>query len=97
MNLFARDPENVGYVCYDPKYCRYMKPEIKELIQPVGPVGERDYSVEYKKDTDVRKGIFRALAKAGCPILQMKDAGMSLEEMFLKLTTPTYTDKGGKR
>jgi len=47
MNLFARDPENVGYVCYDPKYCRYMKPEIKELIQPVGPVGERDYSVEY--------------------------------------------------
>lgn len=56
-----------------------------------------DYSVEYKKDTDVRKGIFRALAKAGCPILQMKDAGMSLEEMFLKLTTPTYTGKGGKR
>ncbi len=47
MNLFARDPENVGYACYDPKYCKYMKPELKKLIQPVGLVGERDYSVEY--------------------------------------------------
>ena len=55
-----------------------------------------DYSVEYKKDTDIRRGVFRALAKAGCPILQMRDAGMSLEEMFLTLTTPTYQDKGGK-
>lgn len=55
-----------------------------------------DYSVEYKKDVDVRASVFRALAKAGCPILQMKDAGMSLEEMFLTLTTPTYSDKGGK-
>lgn len=55
-----------------------------------------NYSVEYKKDVDVRKGIFRALAKADCPILQMKDAGMSLEEMFLTLTTPTYQDKGGR-
>ncbi len=55
-----------------------------------------DYSVEYKKDTDIRRGVFRALAKAGCPILQMRDAGMSLEEMFLTLTTPTYQSKGGK-
>lgn len=55
-----------------------------------------DYSVEYKKDIDIRANVFRALAKAECPILQMRDAGMSLEEMFLKLTTPTYTEKGGK-
>ena len=55
-----------------------------------------DYSVEYKKDVDIRANVFRALAKAGCPILQMKDAGLSLEEMFLKLTAPTYSDKGGK-
>ncbi len=55
-----------------------------------------DYSVEYKKDVDIRRGVFRALAKAGCPILQMRDAGMSLEEMFLSLTTPTYQGKGGK-
>lgn len=55
-----------------------------------------DYSVEYKKDTDIRRGVFRALAKAGCPILQMRDAGMSLEEMFLTLTTPTYQNKGGR-
>ena len=56
-----------------------------------------DYNVEYKKNVDVRANVSRALAKAGCPILQMKDAGLSLEEMFLKLTAPTYSEKGGKR
>ena len=47
MNLFARDPENVGYVGYDPKYCRYMAPEEKAKIQPVGIEGEREYTVDY--------------------------------------------------
>ena len=56
---------------------------------------EYDYIVEYKKGMDIRAAVFRAMAKAGCPILQMKDAGLTLEEMFLKLTTPTYSSKGG--
>lgn len=57
------------------------------------------YAVEYKKDKDIRRGVFRALAKADCPILEMKDAGMSLEESFLQLTGATKverTKKGGK-
>lgn len=44
------------------------------------------YTVDYEKDTDVRRGIFRALAKADCPILMMKEGGLSLEESFLRLT-----------
>ena len=44
------------------------------------------YTVSYDSDTDVRRGIFRALAKADCPILGMSAGGMTLEESFLKLT-----------
>ena len=47
LNLFARNSENVGYVGYDEKYNRYMKPEAKAQVQPVGISGERNFSVEY--------------------------------------------------
>nr|WP_316624942.1 ATP-binding cassette domain-containing protein [uncultured Ruminococcus sp.] len=44
------------------------------------------YNVEYESGTDVRRGIFNALAKANCPILMMRQGGLTLEESFLKLT-----------
>lgn len=44
------------------------------------------YTVEHEIGCDVRRGVFNALAKAGCPILMMKAGGLSLEESFLKLT-----------
>ena len=44
------------------------------------------YTVEYESSTDVRRGIFNALAKANCPILMMRQGGLTLEESFLKLT-----------
>ena len=46
----------------------------------------RTYTVEYESGRDVRRGIFNALAKAGCPILMMRPGGLTLEESFLKLT-----------
>ena len=45
-----------------------------------------NYTVEYDSDVDVRRGIFNALAKVNCPILMMRQGGLSLEETFLKLT-----------
>ncbi len=44
------------------------------------------YTVSFDPDTDVRRGIFKALAKADCPILSMSAGGLTLEESFLKLT-----------
>ena len=44
------------------------------------------YTVSYDSGVDVRRGVFRALAKADCPILTMTAGGLSLEESFLKLT-----------
>ncbi len=55
------------------------------------------YAVDYKKTADVRRGVFRTLAKADCPILEMKDAGMSLEESFLHLTGSTKVERTKRR
>ena len=56
-----------------------------------------EYFVEYKKETDIRRGVFRAMAKANCPILEMKDAGMTLEDSFLKLTDATSVERKKKK
>ena len=55
------------------------------------------YHVEYKKTADIRRGVFRALAKADCPILNMQDAGMSLEEAYLQLTSSTRVETKKKK
>ena len=44
------------------------------------------YTVNYDTETDIRRGVFKALSKADCPILMMSVGGLSLEESFLKLT-----------
>lgn len=48
---------------------------------------EYSYIIEADKDLDVRKPIFNRLAEAGYPILELKSLGMSLEDIFLQLTT----------
>ena len=45
-----------------------------------------EYSVEYGNDADIRRDVFNAMARIGCPILEMKSGNESLEDMFLKLT-----------
>ena len=45
-----------------------------------------EYIVEFMRQTDVRRYIFRTMAKLNCPILEMRDAGLSLEEAFMTLT-----------
>jgi len=46
----------------------------------------QSYTVAYDPAIDIRRGVFRALAKADCPILMMNIGGLSLEESFLSLT-----------
>ncbi|KIL37841.1 hypothetical protein SD70_30375 [Gordoniibacillus kamchatkensis] len=43
--------------------------------------------VTAKDRTDIREEVFFAMAKAGYPILEMKRESLSLEDIFLKLTT----------
>jgi ABC-2 type transport system ATP-binding protein len=49
--------------------------------------GTLDVLVEGKKEHDIRKQVFYALSKADLPILSMLTMDLSLEDIFLNLTT----------
>ncbi|HUI70536.1 MAG TPA: ABC transporter ATP-binding protein [Spirochaetia bacterium] len=46
-----------------------------------------DVVVEAKREADIRRPVFNALAKAGYPILMMKSMDLTLEDIFLNLIT----------
>ena len=57
--------------------------EFRESQEP----GTIEAIAEAPKDTDIRRDLFRALAAADIPVLMMRSMDMSLEEIFLNLTT----------
>lgn len=72
--------------------------EVKRIISKIkgvtgietrntGDSGSYNYIIEAGKGVDVRKPLFFAMAEAGHPILEMKPIGVSLEDVFLQLTT----------
>lgn len=48
--------------------------------------GAVELSAEGRKDADIREDLFKALSRAGLPILLMKPADSTLEEAFLSIT-----------
>ena len=46
-----------------------------------------DVMIEAEQDRDLRRDIFRTLSKANYPILMMRPMDLSLEDIFLQLTT----------
>lgn len=56
------------------------------------------YIVEYQQGMDIRKDVFKAIANAGCFILDMQSGNETLEDSFLKLTAVDQTEKiqGGR-
>ncbi|GAB4368653.1 MAG: ATP-binding cassette domain-containing protein [Spirochaetales bacterium] len=63
-------------------------PDIKNLSfkEPQEP-GTVEVVVESDKDKDIRRNVSRALGTAGLPILMMRSLDLTLEEIFLHLTT----------
>lgn len=60
--------------------------------------GFDEYIVESLPDNDVRKSIFYAMANIECPIVMMRNAEMSLEDAFLKITSGSTVEvKGGRK
>ena len=56
------------------------------------------YMVVSEKGVDIRRDVFSAMARIGCPILNMQSGNETLEDMFLKLTTSeqnNYSENGG--
>jgi len=65
-------------------------------VKRVDRLGERDrgvysYELESDKEVDVRRQIFAAMAQLGCPIIEMRGIGMTLEDIFLELVTSDRT------
>lgn len=60
-----------------------------KYLETQSKVGEDSFSyiIETDKEVDVRKPIFNELAKHGFAIMELKSLSMSLEDIFLQLTT----------
>ena len=58
--------------------------------------GAVELIVELAQEVDIRRDIFRALAAADAPILMMRSLDMSLEEIFLNLTTKEDGNAGSR-
>jgi len=56
-------------------------------VEPSRESGALNVVVEADSASDIREDVFYALAGERCPILQMRPMDMSLEEIFLNLTT----------
>lgn len=66
-------------------------------VKKVTSTSTNRYAVDYDNTVDIRKGVFNALVKADCTILEMKNGGLTLEESFLKLTSENQRAKGGNK
>ena len=64
-------------------------------VKKVSSIGTNRYAVDFDNTVDIRKGVFSALVKSGCVILEMKRGGLTLEESFLQLTSQNQRTKGG--
>ncbi|QNU66597.1 ATP-binding cassette domain-containing protein [Ruminiclostridium herbifermentans] len=60
---------------------KYVEPHIQKDNDVI------EYIIESDKETDIRRPLFFAMAKAGYPIIELKSLDLSLEEIFLQLTT----------
>ena len=47
MNLFAKDPDNLTFIGYDPNYCKYLTDEYVSSLPKSRDLGPRQYSPEY--------------------------------------------------
>lgn len=49
-----------------------------------------EYELNAKEGADVRREVFKRMAERNCPILLMRSSELTLEEIFLKLTTGDF-------
>jgi gliding motility-associated transport system ATP-binding protein len=64
------------------------------LVEPLDAVGARvTLEVHTEKDHDVRAELARAVVESGWGLFELKTSGMSLEDIFLKLTTRDLTEE----
>lgn len=64
------------------------------LVEPVDSSGTRvSLEVHTEKNEDVRAELARAIVESGWGLFELKSSGMSLEDIFLKLTTRDLSEQ----
>jgi len=70
---------------------------IKEMkFQESQEAGTVEVIAEAAEETDIRRDLSRSLAEAGIPVLMMRPLDLSLEEIFLNVTTNVATTVSGE-
>ncbi len=74
--------------------------EAMERVVDVYSLGEKeegayDFSVESAPDVDIRRDLFALMARNGWPILALKNTDLTLEDLFLQLTSTDAPSKAG--
>ncbi|MCH5195470.1 MAG: ATP-binding cassette domain-containing protein [Oscillospiraceae bacterium] len=112
--LIANDTaENLSHsLSADRKLCVQIEgpaKEVKSLLSSITGVQElyegkaveknvTEYEILPKEDCDIRREIFKRMAERNYPILLMRSSELTLEEIFLKLTTGDfYGENGGEK
>ena len=72
MNLFARQPQNNTYICWDPPFCKYMPPAEAAALPKAGQAGPRRYTPAY-----INK--FIAAARGAGYLVSYNHPGWSME------------------
>lgn len=84
LNLFAKEPENLKFICYNREYCKYVpKDEFEKLVR-VGSERPRQYTPEYIQeviDTAIENGYMVAYNHP-CWSLEEYDYIMSYKNCF---------------
>ncbi|MCU0241695.1 MAG: hypothetical protein MUF51_04660, partial [Vicinamibacteria bacterium] len=62
-------------------------PGVKEIQARTGEAGAQAFEIEAEAGRDLRGDIARAVVQKGHELIGLKQTGMSLEEIFLHLTT----------
>jgi len=66
---------------------------VKVTPAPCREAGAAAFHMKSAPDTDIREGVFRCCVEKNLPILQMERAGMTLEDVFLRLTAAVEPDE----
>ena len=64
-------------------------------VQGVREPDSCDYLLECDKETDVRRNVFALMSDSRWPLLQMRSMDMTLEDIFIQLTTDGDRREGG--
>lgn len=68
-------------------------PGVTGVTAMPGGEGRVEFSVQMEKGQDSRKELARTVVEAGWGLLELRPVGLSLEEIFLKLTTEEPVEK----